>query len=204
MRPTAGLLLTGGASRRLGVDKARLVRGGVRLADHVAAIVRGVADPVLEVGSGASELRVVREDPAGAGPLVALAAGFAALDALDPAGMDAGVVLVVAVDQPALTAEVLTFLRDRPESGATVPVVAGRAQPLCARYPRSAGVAARELVAGGARAVHDLLARIPVTYLDETAWGGVAAAAAFADLDEPADLLGSGWEAGPGSLGTRR
>src|SRR5918996_3934052 len=97
-RPDAigGLLLTGGASRRMGEDKALIEVGGRRLVDHAAALLTAVADPVIEVGPGWSDLPAVREDPAGSGPLAALGAGAAALRA---AGHD-GPVLVLAVDMP--------------------------------------------------------------------------------------------------------
>ncbi|HZI37181.1 MAG TPA: NTP transferase domain-containing protein, partial [Acidimicrobiia bacterium] len=52
----AGLLLTGGASRRMGRDKALLEVGGRRLVDRAASVLAAVADPVLEVGPGWSEL----------------------------------------------------------------------------------------------------------------------------------------------------
>ena len=80
VRPmVSGLLLTGGASRRLGRDKATLVVHGERFADRGARVLGTVCTPVLEVGPGVSDLPAVREEPAGAGPLAALAAGGAEL-----------------------------------------------------------------------------------------------------------------------------
>lgn len=58
----AGLLLTGGASRRMGADKALLEIGGRRLADRGASVLAAVCHPVLEVGPGVSGLPAVRED----------------------------------------------------------------------------------------------------------------------------------------------
>ena len=66
-----GLLLTGGASRRMGTDKALIEVDGQRLVDRAAAVLGAVADPVIEVGPGWSELPAVREDPPGSGPLAA-------------------------------------------------------------------------------------------------------------------------------------
>src|SRR5918912_556717 len=99
----AGLLLTGGASRRMGTDKALIEVGGQRLVDRAADVLSAVADPVVEVGPGWSHLPAVREDPPGSGPLAALAAGAAALRA---AGHD-GPVLVLAVDMHRVPAELL-------------------------------------------------------------------------------------------------
>jgi aspartyl-tRNA(Asn)/glutamyl-tRNA(Gln) amidotransferase subunit A len=75
----AGLLLTGGSSRRMGRDKAELVIAGERLADRSARVLAGVCDPVLEVGPGRSAIDAVVDDEVRAGPLVALATGAAAL-----------------------------------------------------------------------------------------------------------------------------
>jgi hypothetical protein len=47
-----GLLLTGGASRRMGSDKALLKVDGRRLVDRAAAVLGAVAAPVIEVGPG--------------------------------------------------------------------------------------------------------------------------------------------------------
>src|SRR5436853_644840 len=96
----AGLLLTGGASARMGTAKADLVVTGERLADRGARLLRGVADPVLEVGPGycrAPALPLATEFDRGEGPLTALVAGAQAL-----AEHGAGIrpVLVLAVDMP--------------------------------------------------------------------------------------------------------
>ena len=61
-RPAA-LLLTGGASRRLGRDKATLMVGGVPLARRTAALLVEVANPVIEVGPGYTGLPHVVEKP---------------------------------------------------------------------------------------------------------------------------------------------
>src|SRR3954468_1318664 len=104
MRPSvAGLLLPGGASRRMGRDKALLEVGGQRLVDRAATALAAVADPVLEVGPGWSVLPAVREDPPGSGPLAAVVAGAAALRA----GGHDGPVIVLAVDMPFVTVELL-------------------------------------------------------------------------------------------------
>src|SRR5438093_7464181 len=105
----AGLLLTGGASRRMGRDKALIEVGGQRLVDRAAAALKAVADPVLEVGPGWSALPSVREDPPGSGPLAAVAAGAGALRA---AGHH-GPVIVLAVDMPFVTVDLLRLLATR-------------------------------------------------------------------------------------------
>ncbi len=71
----AGVLLTGGASRRMATDKATIVWRGETLAARAARVLTAVCDPVIEVGPGATQLPCVREHPAGSGPLAAFVAG---------------------------------------------------------------------------------------------------------------------------------
>jgi molybdenum cofactor guanylyltransferase len=178
---TAGLLLTGGTSSRLGVAKAELRRDGERLADRGARLVASVCTVALEVGPGVSPLPAVREDPPGAGPLAALVAGA---DALARSG-GRRPVLVLAVDLPFVEVPLLRWLVEHPAPGTVVPRADGRPQPLCARYAAADLTVAAALRAGGAAAMHDLLAAVPVTYEDEPRWDAVATAAAFTDVDTP-------------------
>src|SRR5581483_10755685 len=71
-RMIPGLLLTGGASTRMGRAKAELAWDGERLADRVARVVGAVCAPVLEVGPGHSALPAVLEDPPVSDPLLTL------------------------------------------------------------------------------------------------------------------------------------
>src|SRR5438105_2544862 len=60
---TAGVLLTGGASRRMGLDKATLVVDGETFAQRAARVLTAACDPVIEVGSGVTVLPCAREEP---------------------------------------------------------------------------------------------------------------------------------------------
>jgi molybdopterin-guanine dinucleotide biosynthesis protein A len=181
--PVAGILLTGGKSRRLGVDKARLVLDGETLAVRGARLLTGVCAPVMEVGAGASGLRAVLEEPAGAGPLAAIAAGGEELRARG----HRGAVVVLAVDLPCATPALLAALRDWPGEPTVVPRAAGRLQLVSARYGADALVAARSLVTAGVRALGGLLDVVDHDVMEESVWGAVASADAFADVDTPAD-----------------
>jgi molybdopterin-guanine dinucleotide biosynthesis protein A len=189
-RAPAGLLLTGGASRRMGRDKALLVVDGQSLAERGARLLGQVAAPVVEVGAGHSGLPAVREDPPGSGPLAALGAGGAELRRL---GHD-GPLVVLAVDMPFVTAGLLRLLAGRPGPPATaVPRDGqGRPQPLCARYGSDALVVASGLLATGERSLRALLATLDaagaVGWVDPAEWEPVAGPDAFCDLDTPGDL----------------
>jgi molybdenum cofactor guanylyltransferase len=181
----AGLLLTGGASSRMGVAKTELRRDGHRLADRAAAVLAQVCDPVLEVGPGASALDHVLEPDAGSGPLVALVAGAAALR---ERGHD-GALLLLAVDLPFVEAPLLARIaRYRPVAATVVPVSAGFPQPLCARYSVEACSEAGRLAAGGRRSLRALLDAVLWEALDAEAWLAVAPANALDDVDTPADV----------------
>ena len=142
--PVAGILLTGGTSRRMGFDKASIPIGGVPCAERVAKVLRAVVAHAVEVGPGTSGLPAVREEPPGGGPLVAVCAGARVLEesgSSRPA-------LVVACDLPLVIESVLRTLADWPGSRSVVPMIGGRPQPLCARWSAQDLEAAADLVAG--------------------------------------------------------
>ena len=184
----AGLLLTGGSSRRMGTDKALIEVGGRRLVDRAAGTLAAVADPVVEVGPGWSGLPAVREDPPGSGPLAALAAGAAALRV---AGHD-GPVLVLAVDMPRVSVELLRLLAGRAGPATAVPRAGGHPQPMCARYGPDVLAAVDQRLAAGGRSLRDLLETLAaggaVGWVEPEEWEPVAGPEAFSDVDTPEDL----------------
>lgn len=188
----AGILLTGGASRRLGIDKARLVvdpTTGETLAARGARLLQHVcAGPVLEAGDGAGGLPAVREQPVGAGPLAALAAAGAELRARGHHGP----ALLLAVDMPRVDVELLELVGAWPGAPTVVPRAGGRLQPVCARYGADAMVAAESLLVAGLRRFRDLLDVVEHDVLEEAVWGPVARADVFADVDTPGDASSLG------------
>jgi molybdenum cofactor guanylyltransferase len=168
----------------MGTDKAGLVVDGRTLAERTAAALAAVCDPVLEVGPGHTGLPAVREDPPGSGPLAALGAGWAALSAAGHRGL----VMVLAVDMPYVTPELLRLLADRPGPTTAVPRHLGRAQPLCARFGPEALDLVAGLLAAGERSMQALLAAAEVDWVEPGEWEPVAGPNAFTDIDVPADL----------------
>lgn len=184
----AGILLTGGASRRMGFDKALLLVDGAPNGVRLADVLKEVAAPVLEVGPGVSGLPALREDPAGSGPLVAICAGSRRLRDMGHTGP----VLVLACDLPFMTSSVVSELAWWPGPSSVVPVVAGRAQPLCARWSQKDLRAAEAFVEKGQRALKCLLGRPGIAFPDESHWAADGLPRAFADADSPADLKALG------------
>ena len=147
----AGLVLAGGAGRRMGgVDKAALVVGGVTLLDRVLGAARPVCDRLLVVGparpTGVDGVTFVQEDEAGGGPVPAVAAGMAAVP-------EADVVLVLAVDLPLLApGHLRRLLAALAGGGAAAADDQGVPNPLLAAYRAPALRARAQHLEAGARA----------------------------------------------------
>jgi len=185
----AGILLTGGASRRMGRDKAGLVDGdGATLAARLGAVLASVCEPTVEVGPGRSGLRAVPDERPGEGPLAACVSGWHALGAAGHRGF----VAVLAVDLPSMTAAALGVVVAHPDPSSVVPVVDGRPQPLAARWTDAALAEADRLVTSGERSMAALLEVVPWTALREPAFAAVGGVAAFDDVDTPDDLARHG------------
>jgi molybdopterin-guanine dinucleotide biosynthesis protein A len=180
MRQMAGVLLTGGASSRMGTDKALLVVNGETLAARSARVLSAVCDPVIEVGPNVSGLPAIQEDPAGAGPLVALLAGVGALGDPRP-------VVLLACDLPFVEPALLSMLVEWPGTGTVIPVVDGRHQYACARYGGATLERAKAAVRAGESSLR-AIADAGFETITESEWGEVADARAFADVDTPEDL----------------
>ncbi len=184
----AGALLTGGASRRMGFDKALVEIDGVPNAVRLAVVLRQVASPVVEVGPGLSGLTAVAEQPPGQGPLVATHAAGQALRAMGHSGP----VLLLACDLAFITADDLAVLAAWPGPASVVPMADGRPQPLCARWSQEDLEAARLLVEAGERTMKALLRRPGVVFVDQRHWPEAEARHMFADFDTVSDLTALG------------
>lgn len=165
---TAGIVLAGGRSSRMGRPKADLEWHGSTLARRAAGIVGREAGPVVVVAAPGQALpplgaavTVARDAVEGGGPLAGIRAGLAALGG----GVDA--VYVAALDlpllSPAAVARALAALAGDAE--AAVPRAGGRIHPLAAAY-RAAPLGAALGRAGSGRA-GDLLDGLRVAWLDE-------------------------------------
>ncbi len=135
---SAGFVLAGGNSKRMGNDKALLPFGGNVLIAHVAAAVSAAAGSVYLVGARSSyenlNYPVLPDLFPGFGPVGGIVTALSAANAEWN--------LIVACDMPGVSAEFLTaLLAGAVTAGAqcTVPVTPdGRMHPMCAIYHRSA------------------------------------------------------------------
>ena len=108
------LILTGGASARMGADKAALIWDGRRAVDRVAEVAQAAgAQTVLTVGATDYGLPFVADEPVFGGPVGGVLVGCRALAA---EGCDRA--LVLAVDAPTLRARDVAPLLASGASGA--------------------------------------------------------------------------------------
>lgn len=157
----AGAVLCGGASRRMGQDKAFVEWDGVPMARRMADTLSAAGcRPVLAIGGdglrlAALGLQVVPDDRPGEGPLAGV------LTALDAAG-GRGVV-VVACDMPQLRPGAVASVAAALVGDAQVALaVATRREPLCAAWAPSAGPVLAAAFAAGVRALHAVLETLRV------------------------------------------
>lgn len=161
----AGAVLTGGASTRMGRDKARATIGGIAAAARVAAVLDGICEDVLLVGGDPPPDAPGRRIPDPEGPRCALRGLVTALEAAS-----AERVLVVATDLPLVTPDLLLALVAWPAADAVVPVRDGYAQPLCALYRREAVLpVARARYGDGELALRGLLEAVETARLERDA-----------------------------------
>jgi molybdopterin-guanine dinucleotide biosynthesis protein A len=99
------------------------------------------------------------------------------------------IAFVLECDMPRASIRLAALLLDRCAGhDAAVPRIAGRAQPTCAAYARSAMPKLGAYLDSGERRATEALDRLDVSYVDESelARSGISAAELH-DLDTPAD-----------------
>lgn len=182
----SGVVLTGGASRRMGRDKAVLPVGdpAVPLAVRVAAALADAGCPDITCVGGDLEaldalgLRTAPDDHPGEGPLGGVLTGLRLADL--------AIVVVLACDLPAIDGAtvrgLITALATAPSAEVAVPEVDGHLQVHAAAFRRSCRPRLLAAFDAGERSLTRALAPlevVPVTHLD---------ARALVDVDSPGDL----------------
>jgi molybdopterin-guanine dinucleotide biosynthesis protein A len=147
MKPSV-LLLAGGRSRRMGVDKAILPISGEPLWQRQLRVLSDLRPDAVWVSARTvppwcpPEIEVVPDKPPSRGPMSGLVAGLRRLQTSH--------LLVLAIDLPQMTAEHLRKLwaLARPGIG-VIPFHGDYFEPLCAIYPVEAMVAAETALSSG-------------------------------------------------------
>lgn len=179
-----GLLLTGGKSRRMGVDKATLRFDGELISSRLARLLSAYTDPTLEVGPGYSSLVSVREELSGQGPMYALGAGW---EALRQRGV-VGSVLVLACDMPIVAGEFIQWLASHPNSNSVIPLLDAKPQPLCARWSVNDLAKISEALRKGVRSFKTLYQSIDALYVDTEDWAHLGISVGLSDIDSQDDI----------------
>jgi molybdopterin-guanine dinucleotide biosynthesis protein A len=187
-----GLVLAGGESRRMGRDKALLVRDGQSQLAHITALLEGITDRVY-----VSSRQEQQDDPErsrfenivdryeGIGPIAGI---LSAMDAHPHADW-----LVVACDLPNIDERTLAFLIEKAEP--EQPFTAfksnydGLPEPLCALYRSGSESIIRQFVEDGIVCPRKILIRSDTILLEQPN------PVALDNINTPDDLAGSVLEA---------
>lgn len=161
---SSAIILAGGASRRMGTDKALLTLDGKTLLARVVAVMARVAGEILVVGAPPRHVpegvRYMPDDLPGSGPLGGILTG------LRRARQQYAV--VAACDMPFLQPALLRFLLgSAPGYEAVIPRFQGRAHPTLGVYSRETIEVIERRLAQGERSIVGMLESIHVRWLDE-------------------------------------
>ncbi len=191
----SGIILAGGESQRMGVDKALLTVGGQSLIRRVADVMLQVADELIVVtdkpGRHAHlKARVIRDLLPGRGPLGGIYSGLRAARYWQS--------LVVACDMPFLSHQLLRYLISlSPGQDVVIPCPEELLEPLHALYSKACLTVMEDLLSQGHLSILEVLPRIRVRYvsrrevslLDSSADWDRQSALSFSNINTPADLL---------------
>lgn len=159
---TLGVVLVGGASRRMGKDKASIEFDGTTLLERSVGVLSEVFTSVVISGGDQSPegVRVLPDLVPGLGPLGGLDTAYRAA-----AGRD---VFLLAVDMPFVDASTISEIA-QPEVAAMsvrVPIGDGRRQPLCAVYGSGLGPVVRDRIEGRDRSMESLFGAVNVEEIE--------------------------------------
>ncbi|HEY6469340.1 MAG TPA: molybdenum cofactor guanylyltransferase [Candidatus Dormibacteraeota bacterium] len=184
----AGVVLCGGRSVRMGIDKATIEVGGTTLLARAVDRLTAVCDPVLIAPGGLS---------------LGVDAGRLVPDALPDAGPLGGIVAalhrsphpllaVVAVDMPWIEPGLLSLLAARiGDCDVALCETQRGPEPLHAVYARTALPIAEAALHSADRSVSGTIARLRALVLTVAEWRAAGFSDGFArNLNTPADLAG--------------
>jgi molybdopterin-guanine dinucleotide biosynthesis protein A len=162
----AGIVLAGGKSARMGMDKARLNLNNMPLLAHVVTRLKKVVKPVIVVAAVKNQYsltdgtRVIGDIFPDAGPLGGVVTGLTAVEE--------GYHFIAACDMPCLRSAVIRLLLEeaRGADGA-VPEIEDRLEPLCAVYHTRCAEPLRACLESGTRALHHALQTLNLKSVSE-------------------------------------
>ncbi|MBC8144473.1 MAG: molybdenum cofactor guanylyltransferase [bacterium] len=167
--PMGIAVLAGGASTRMGRDKASIKIDGSSLLEHIVNEALSIGMNVFAIGHDvvgelAHRVTVIWDALPGEGPLAAVANALRSTESE---------LIVVACDMPLITSACLAWLAqlDAPEGCDGIVVRnRNRIEPLFARYRLSCVGAAERLLENGERSLGALIDRANIIVADAPAW----------------------------------
>jgi len=183
----SAVLLAGGRSSRMGVDKATIVFDQQPLWEHQLDTLRNLQPDKMFVsaqvdpGWRPAAVEFVCDLQPALGPLSGIAATFlrARTDHL----------LVLAIDMPFMTHDYLRGLRERMNAGyGVVPIIEHRAEPLAAIYPKESAADFVTALSGNDFSLQSLLRKLMDTNKLQPIMVSKNEEPLFRNLNEPGDL----------------
>lgn len=186
-----GLILAGGASRRMGEDKALVKLGGKTLIEHAACRLSPQVSEVwinrMHAAHMPADFLVIPDTLEGRqGPLAGILAG---LSFMKRRNHTATHLLSVPIDTPFMPADLATRLASQVQTASDIVLAQsmGRQHPVIGLWPVSLSEDLEAwLRAADTRRVFDYLARHPHRFVDFEAFGD--AQDPFFNINSPADL----------------
>ena len=182
-----GFVLAGGRSSRMGTDKAFLELNGRTLLERAISLIKSVCSEVAIVGhpekfSGYD--RVIEDIYPGRGPLAGIHAALS--------HSSAELNLILAVDLPFVSAELLNFLfacAENSEAVVAVPHTARGFQPLCAVYRPPFSAAAEQALKAGNNKIDAVFDGLTLRVIEESElFAAGFSENSFANLNTPEDF----------------
>jgi molybdopterin-guanine dinucleotide biosynthesis protein A len=163
----AGFVLAGGKSSRMGknIDKAFLDFGGRTLLDRALGVMRTICDKITVVGDPDKFAKycesVVADVFPGCGPLAGIHTALV--------HSSAELNLMLAVDMPFVSTELLAFLFQAADNHAlvTVPRIGKGLQPLCAVYRPGFSIIAENALRAGNHKIDAAFANVSIRVVEE-------------------------------------
>jgi molybdenum cofactor guanylyltransferase len=182
----SALVMAGGRSTRMGRPKALVEVNGVTLWRRQVDVLLqlGPAELMITAGTdwdpGVGPWTVIRDRIGGLGPLGGLDAALSS--------MSTELLLVLAVDMPAMSAHYLRGLVDRSEPKGMIPEDDGFCQGLAAVYPRSIAGLVSKALEGSERSLQHLIAAARAQDLVATMPIAAEERVLFRNVNLPTDL----------------
>jgi molybdopterin-guanine dinucleotide biosynthesis protein A len=172
----------------MGRPKATVEIGGQPLWRRQADLLLGIGPAELMISAGEDwsvppgPWAVVRDRAPGLGPVGGIGAALSS--------MTTGLLLVLAVDMPAMTAAYLRTLLASAGPGGVVPEDGGSPEGLAAIYPKAALAIVEEILGGDDRSVRHLVGRAAAQGLVALRPVASAERGLFRNVNRPGDLDG--------------